>query len=260
MNEDLLRLIVSLHKDENRQGPGTEAATLRAMGAIPALATLPEEGAGPEVLDLGCGTGGQTLVLARNSKARITACDIIPAFVERLEERVKEAGLEDRVTARVCSMAGLAEHGRFPKGSFDVIWSEGAVYHIGVEKALAQWGELLRPGGYLVFSDLVWLTPERPKEVEEFWKQEYPDITTADARKEQIRAAGYALKESFILPDEGWLEYYLPLGAKADSFMREHAGRPLAKDIVVQGYEELCMYLQYKNYYGYVFFIAQKAG
>ena len=122
-----------------RQGPGDTASTLRALALVP--------GVGPQtrVLDVGCGTGCQTLVLARNSPARIVAVDNHPPFVDILNREAGRLGVADRLEARVADMRRLD----FADGSFDLIWSEGAIYNVGVEAGLRDWRRLLPRGGYI---------------------------------------------------------------------------------------------------------------
>jgi cyclopropane fatty-acyl-phospholipid synthase-like methyltransferase len=59
MKMDLLDLIIEYHKDNERQGPGSEEATLRALSFFPDL------NENTKILDVGCGTGGQTITLAK---------------------------------------------------------------------------------------------------------------------------------------------------------------------------------------------------
>ena len=104
-----------------RQGPGDRASTERALRLLPPLTPA------TRVLDVGCGSGAQTLDLARATEARIVAVDNHPPFVARLERRAAELGLGARITAEVGDMHDLP----FADGSFDVIWSEGAIFVIG---------------------------------------------------------------------------------------------------------------------------------
>ena len=127
-------LFWELHSGLPRQGPGSAASTRRALGLVPDL--------GPEtrVLDIGCGPGAQTLVLAENSPSRIVAVDNHPPFIEALNRKAHELGLADRLEARVADMRRLD----FADGSFDLIWCEGAIYIMGVEAGLRDWRRLLR--------------------------------------------------------------------------------------------------------------------
>src|SRR3546814_3015026 len=68
-----------------------------------------------EVLDIGCGTGGPAIVLARDKGARVTAVDIEPQLLERGRRFAAKAGVADRVDFR------LVEPGTppFAAGRFD---------------------------------------------------------------------------------------------------------------------------------------------
>ena len=74
MNE--LELIIDLQKNSERQGPGSEHDTLRALE----LLNLPTDQI-LKVADIGCGSGGQTITLAKNLNAQITAVDLFPEFL-----------------------------------------------------------------------------------------------------------------------------------------------------------------------------------
>ena len=120
-----------------RQGPGTAASTRRALGLVP------DVGPGTRVLDIGCGTGAQTVVLAQSTRARIVAVDNHPPFIEALSLEARRVGIADRLEARVADMRSLD----FADGSFDLIWCEGAIYSVGVEAGLRDWRRLLRRNG-----------------------------------------------------------------------------------------------------------------
>jgi SAM-dependent methyltransferase len=135
-----------------RQGPGDAASTLRALALVP--------GVGPQsrILDVGCGTGLQSRVLARSTRARVVAVDNHPPFVEELHRQALALGLGDRIEAHVADMRELD----FAPGSFDLIWSEGAIYVMGFEAGLREWRRLLAPGGHLAVTEVCWTRPDPP--------------------------------------------------------------------------------------------------
>ncbi len=109
-----------------RQGPGNRACAVRALGLCQGL---PQS---PAILDLGCGVGGQTFQLAELTSGSIVAIDSHPPSIERLQAAIAERGLSRRVSAVVGDMIRIEQ----PPGSFDLIWSEGALYNIGLRDAL----------------------------------------------------------------------------------------------------------------------------
>ncbi|TVR46670.1 MAG: methyltransferase domain-containing protein, partial [Planctomycetota bacterium] len=58
-----------------RQGPGSPAMTIKALGFIEGLSES------SRILDLGCGSGGQTRVLAQHAPGQITGIDLFPRFI-----------------------------------------------------------------------------------------------------------------------------------------------------------------------------------
>ena len=80
-----LDLIIDLHKNSERQGPGSEHDTLRALE----LLNLPTDQI-LKVADIGCGSGGQTITLTKNLNAQITAVDLFPEFLNELNEKSQQ--------------------------------------------------------------------------------------------------------------------------------------------------------------------------
>ena len=119
MNEELLfSLMVDLHLDGERQGPGSEEQTLRALSHTQLDTSSPLK-----VADIGCGTGASTLVLAKSiPNAQITAVDLFPEFLNVLKQRVEAEGVSAEVKVMERSMDTLP----FTTDSFDLTWSEGA--------------------------------------------------------------------------------------------------------------------------------------
>ena len=161
------------------------------------------------MLDLGCGVGGQTLHLAALlPSALITAIDSHAPSIERLRATVAERGLAERVRPLVGDMA----HPGLPPESFDLIWSEGALYNIGIENALRICHGLLRPGGYLAFTDAVWRKENPPPEVKASFDLDYPTMGTVSDVLAAISKTGFSLVGHFTLPDEAWWDdFYTPM-------------------------------------------------
>ena len=170
---DELRLLIDLHKDGARQGPGGEAETRLAI-ALSGLTGRP----GLEIADIGCGTGASTLLLARLLEAHITAVDFFQDFLEVLEVKADNLNLTEKISTLACAMDDLP----FADEEYDIIWSEGAIYNIGFEKGIKDWNRFLKKGGLLVVSEITWLTAARPSELQEYWANEYPEIDTASSK------------------------------------------------------------------------------
>lgn len=229
-----------------RQGPGDPASTRRALGLLPPL------GPRARVLDVGCGTGGATLPLARHTAARLTALDRHGPFVLELRRQARAAGLADRLQAVVGDMARIG----FRSGSFDAVWCEGAAYVLGIEPALRAWRELLRPGGHVALTDSCWLAPDRPPECAAFWQSEYPAMTDVAGVLAAAGRAGYSLVGHFTLPDAAWWsDYYDPLGRNLAAFAARHAGQPEALELAASVGREIDARRRFAPWYGYVFFV-----
>ncbi len=232
-----------------RQGPGSDVSTLRALGAVP---NLPPK---PRVLDLGCGPGRQTLVLAHALQARITAIDTHRPFLDELCQRAATAGLSHLIEARCVSMDALDE----PAGSVDLIWCEGAAYTVGVARALVLWRPLLRPGGVVAFSEATWFTDTPADEVRLFWQEVYPDIKTIAGNIALAKEAGYEVSDSFPLPDEDWWsEYYTPLEARVRTLRGAGGVQPDLQAVIDETEREIDMFRRYSDNYGYVFYVCVK--
>lgn len=245
------KLICDYFSNMERQGPGSPEATLKALSFIDHLT---DESL---IADLGCGTGGQTRVLARHAPGQIIGLDLSPEFIGIFNRKAEQAGLHDRVKGRVGSMDDLPFH----EGELDLIWSEGAIYNIGFERGLKEWRKYLKPGGYLAVSESSWFTDDRPAEINDFWMDAYPEMDTLPNQVNKIYRAGYLPVATFILPENCWTEHYFAskIGAQ-EIFLSKHTGSPIAEEFCALQSNEEILYRKYKQYYGYVFFIARKTG
>ena len=233
-----------------RQGPGNRACAARALGLCRDLEPS------PAVLDLGCGGGAQTLHLAELTAGSIVAMDSHAPSIERLRATVAERGLAERVLPVVGDMArpGL------PSESFDLIWSEGALYNIGIDNALAVCRGLLRPGGYLAFTDAVWRKDDAPPEVKATFDLGYPTMGKVPDVLAAISSAGFSLVGHFTLPDEAWWDdFYTPMTQRIAVLRQQHAGDAEAAAILDQLAKEPELHRRFGHHYAYEFFVARKA-
>lgn len=252
MTESLtvLHLLIDFHKDAKRQGPGSLEATKRALDII---GFSNKENL--KIADIGCGTGAQTIALAQNSCAEITAVDLFPEFLEKLDEKSKRLNLTGRIKTIACSMEEL----NFSEEEFDIIWSEGTIYIMGFENGIKQWKKYLKNEGYLAVSEICWKTNKRPEELDRYWNEAYPDINTPSCKIKQLENNGYSPVAFFMLPDNCWIDnYYKPILDRIDSFLDKHNHNIQAVELINNERKEIEMYEKYNEYFGYSFFIAKK--
>ena len=235
---DFMRVFETL----DRWGPGSEQDTLKALEKVPFKPA--------RILEIGCGKGIATTLLAAHTTAHITALDNDEPALARLVERARESGVADRIETVCASMTDLS----FEEGSFDLIWAEGCAYIMGVTSAFEQWRRLLGPKGVLVLSDLVWLNEAPSHEALTFWEQGYPDATTVAQRIEQASEAGYSVIDSFTLSDVAWQSYIEPLKVRVDELKSALPDSAALRDIET----ELNIYRHHLGEFGYQMFVLQR--
>lgn len=245
MNADDRRRLCELFEGTPRQGPGSVDSTRRALGALPGSLRV------ERVLDLGCGTGGSTIVLAEHTRAHVTAVDIHPPFLATLRARAEALGLADRITTVVADMANTASLG----AGFDLIWAEGSAYSMGFENALREWRPLLRPGGCMVVTELVWFVDEPAEPARAFFAVDYPGMRDEATRIEQARSARYDLLASFRLPARDWRAYYAGLEAPLRDAIARYGELP----IYAAARREAELYEACGDDYGYLCLVLQSA-
>jgi ubiquinone/menaquinone biosynthesis C-methylase UbiE len=147
-----------------------------------AFQSLPKMTA-PFILDVGCGSGIPTIELAKLSGGKIVGIDMDQNELEKLDKKIQEKGLTNRVSTKNCSLTDIC----FPDETFDILWAEGSLHIVGFEKGLKKLNPLLKPRGFLVIHD---------------------GLNDVSANLGKFAELGYNLVNQFNLPDDEWQLYY----------------------------------------------------
>lgn len=239
---------IDTHGGLPREAPGDSKSTQKAFSLLDALPV------NPEILDVGCGPGAAALDLAKLSRGHVTAVDIHQPFLDELLKRAVAQELEKHISTSCQSMFEMD----FPSQTFDMVWSEGAIYIIGFEKGLHNWKKFLKKNGYMVLTELSWFTREPSPEAKAFWDQHYPGMQSVKDNIASIERSGYEFKHGFNLPESSWWnEYYGPWEEKLLTLKEKHANNTEVLNRINKGLEEIELYRKFSNEYGYTFYISQ---
>lgn len=242
-------LVIETHIGLERQGPGSPEMTAKAF------AFVDNHDKELKVADLGCGSGAQAMILSQQMQGEIICVDLIPGFIDVLNDNVRKRNLQNRIKGIVGSMDDLP----FPKEEFDMIWSEGAIDTIGLENGLSYWSRFLKRDGYVAVSCPSWFTHEHPAEVARFWSEAGSNINTIEYNVAAMQSAGYQFVASFTLPETCWEDYYFaPRKAALESLAERYPQSTLVTDFIAENQYEEDLYSKYKQQYGYAFYIGKK--
>lgn len=144
-----------LHAEVVARSPGFLALRDRIL-------ELADPAADHAVVDVGAGTGLLTLALADRVE-RVWAIDIAPSMCDYLQTKASSAAYDNVIVAR-----GTAASLPLIDGCADVVVSNYCFHHLdgtGKQMALAEAYRVLRPGGTLVFGDMMFaLRPGDPRD------------------------------------------------------------------------------------------------
>ena len=244
--EKYIRALIELHRGLERQGPGDTDYSNYIISQIPKLPT------NPRIADIGCGAGAGALFLADKFKSKVRAVDFSREFLDELEDRAKQRGLEHLVETIECDMGNL----NWESGTIDLLWSEGAAYNITFEGALKAWRPLMASNGIAVISEMNYFTSEVSEPVKAFMQKAYPAILTESENSYIIGSSGFKVLGIHRLPSKAWWDnYYEPLRKNIESF--RNSNDTIMQSVISETEEEMKFFEEYDKFYGYSFFIME---
>jgi SAM-dependent methyltransferase len=236
-----------LFGDMEKLGPDSNADTLFVLGL------LPKQGF-RVVIDAGCGTGRQTLALAKELCTLVHAVDSNGPFLSDLARRAGQAHVGHLVRTHCMDMRDIPQAFQ----GIDLLWSEGAAYNIGFRDALATWASGLSPDGLLIVSELSWLKEQAPNAVREFFRSGYPEMRSVQDNIAVAESAGYRVVKTHTLPRGAWVDGYSDILAPRAKALLDHPD-PRFRDFAAETVQEIEVFQCAEDSYGYVFYVLQRA-
>ncbi len=148
------------------------------MDSTDSLGELCELGQGKRILDVGCGTGTNSIRLAEKFGCHVIGIDISEKMIERAKEKATSSNMTDNVEF----MVGDAYHLQFQNDSFDVIITIFVSHLLDLHRAFKEFKRVLKVGGYIGLNEL-------------YKEDEIPEDVT-----EEIQRAENMLQEATQLP------------------------------------------------------------
>ena len=233
----------------DRQSFGSESETAKVIKTLGL-----NDSTNYKIANLACGTGATTLQLAKHVQGTILGVDLSPKLLDRLIKRSSAKSLKATIDVTSDKYNGLP----IAPGTLDVLWSQDRGRETDFIPMIQYWHSLLKPGGMLVLTELIWTTSNPDNEVVDYWSSRYQDISTLEARLEELEATGFDVLNGDLLPDSCYEEhFYTPLTNEFESFMDEYP-IPAAIGLVGQFKQEIRMYHKFKGHYGHAVLIATK--
>lgn len=179
------------------------------------------------VLDLGCGVGGCSRVIAATCGCRVTAIDLTPQLIEVARDLTRRCGMTDRIEFRQADALDLP----FAEGTFDHVWCHNVTMNIQDKRKLAsEVARVLKPGGRFSCSEngqgpggpLIFPLPWATDASASF-------LVTPAMMRQALEEGGLRISEEIDLSDP-WIAFLKEMRARA-----ERGDPPLNANHVIMG-------------------------
>lgn len=125
---------------------------------------------------------------------------------------------------------------------------------MGFKEGFENWKSALKEGGWMVVSELTWLTKNPDKTVSDYWKTNYPAMKTIEENIKIVQDAGFKVVKTIVLDKDGWMDYYYT--PMKELIAKTHDKKLL--EIVQSEKSEIEIYEKNWQSYSYVFYICRK--
>jgi ubiquinone/menaquinone biosynthesis C-methylase UbiE len=136
-----------------------------------------------QVLEIGCGTGYTSCLLARKHQANVTAVDISSKLLEQTKRRIKEQDVSDKVTTIQADAHKLP----FQANTFDAIIAESVLAFCDKKKASSELYRVLKPNGAFGDNEATYLKPP-PKQLLTLFSESSFGVPLRVLQEEEWRA------------------------------------------------------------------------
>ncbi|MEE9273821.1 MAG: class I SAM-dependent methyltransferase [bacterium] len=194
------------------------------------------------VLDAACGKGGTLLTLAKRFGCTVTGMESRPEFAEEARRRALFEDLAHLVNVLDGDPGSLP----FDDGFFDTALLLAPPRPFDSEEALPELSRVVRPGGWLVLSELVWRPGASAKAsdaVREWLGRSAPaEILEMEGRRARFQAAGFPVESAEMSGKTAWEGYLAPQAHAILENRKEHRESAEALATLDAWQEELEIY------------------
>ena len=180
---------------------------------------------GKRVLSVGCGTGTNSIYLAKNFDCYVVGVDIAEGMILKAEENAEK----EEITGQVEFKVGDAYDLQFEDNSFDVVITSFVSQFLDLKKAFKEFLRVIKPSGYLGINEM-YKSDEIPEIVAEkieegvnslrdatelpltlytptYWKKAFEEASLIDIKLEELPYKNISMKQ--LIKDIGGFKYLL---------------------------------------------------